>query len=169
MSSHISSEYRVQRLTPDHIETTHNLLHRIIMGSKYYNDKAKSSEVLLYTVDCLTQMINDEPDSILIALHNEDCIGFCISEKDVDLLWLSWIGTHDNYRSMGVARSLLNFLNDIMIAKGVHKIWCDCLAINKESRSLLQKEGYKEICIIDNHWYGQDFVLLQKFIISNVP
>ena len=43
-----------------------------------------------------------------------------------------------------------------------HKIWCDSRTDNVQSITLFKSLGYQLLTTIPNHWYGQDFVLLQK-------
>jgi hypothetical protein len=32
------------------------------------------------------------------------------------------------------------------------------------SRRTLQKAGYHEVCTLKQHWYGQDYVILEKML-----
>jgi len=45
-----------------------------------------------------------------------------------------------------------------------NKIWCDCLTDNLEAGAFFRKQNFTIIAQLKNHWYGQDFYLLEKII-----
>lgn len=141
------------------------LMHEVIAALPYYNHAAKTAEIGRYTAAYLRASIRDDPDAVLVAVNNEQCVGFCVSRPDDGTIWLSWFGTHPDWRGMGLGQRLLHALENTVRTKNIHKIWCDSRTENVPSRAALARAGFREICTIPNHWYGQDFVLLEKLLI----
>lgn len=139
-------------------------LKKIINSLSYYNDDAKKNEINKYTEQELTNKIEQDPDSVIIAKSEEEILGFCLSRQDDRLIWLEWFGVIEKARRQGVARKLVQYLENTIRNRNAHKIWCDCRTENLKSVNLLSSSGYTPICTLKNHWYGQDFILWQKEI-----
>lgn len=130
----------------------------------YYNDLAKEEEIEAYNPTSLLSKIDAFPSSILTFKVDNKIIGYCFSHLDCYTLWIDWFGVHKDFRRKGYARSLLINLETIAKDNKCHKIWCDSRSNNIQSISLFKSLGYEIITEIKNHWYKQDFVLLQKEI-----
>ena len=125
--------------------------------------EAQQREIEKYTPDRLREVIEDDPDSVLIATATDGAIiGFCISTVDDGLIWLAWFGVDPQARRTGVGRALLDALQRTVRARGAHKTWCDCRTTNAVSATLLMSAGFTRICTLKNHWYGHDFLLLER-------
>lgn len=158
------SIFSVRALRPKEAQELSQIIRDRIQSLKYYNRFARESEVAKYTADSLIQSHKQEPGSVLVAIKDAKIIGFCISKYDDGLIWLSWIATLDEYRRIGAARGLLRALDSFANKRGVAKIWCDCRTANVSAKHLLASCGYTEICTVKKHWYGQDFILWEKFL-----
>lgn len=148
----------------DDAEAMSHLMRSIIEPLPYYNAIAKQTEIAKYSPEALREAIEEESQLILAAKADDAVIGFCIGAFDSGTIWLSWYGVSSAWQGHGVGKMLLESLIATTRHLGIHKIWCDCRTENQHSRDILQKAGFQEICTIENHWYGQDFVLLQMFL-----
>jgi RimJ/RimL family protein N-acetyltransferase len=106
---------------------------------------------------------------VLVAKADGRVVGFCVSRPDDGLVWLSWFGVEPAWRGRGVADALLARLEEAVRARGVHKVWCDSRTDNLPSRRALARAGFREICTVESHWYGLDFVLLEKPVPRETP
>ncbi|MDR1982261.1 MAG: GNAT family N-acetyltransferase [Holosporaceae bacterium] len=140
------------------------LFRNIVSNLEYYNDLAKEHEIDRYSEKKIIEKINDDPLSIIVAESGNEIIGICFNRFDDYTIWLEWILTNENYRKKGISRRLVNFLEQTAIERNCHKIWCDCRTSNSISKSFLKSVGFEFIATIENHWYKQDFILLQKKI-----
>lgn len=140
------------------------LIVQVISSLVYYNEQARKSEIEKYSPSLLKEFVAEDKHSVLIAIKDERIIGFCITYFDDGLIWLSWIGVHADFRRYKVAEKLLLEMEESVQARGSHKIWCDCRTVNNASISLLSGLGYRQICEVNNHWYGQDFILWEKLV-----
>jgi len=138
------------------------LLRTIVEGSEYFNAAARRAEVARYDPCALSALIAEEPDGVLVALAGGRVVGFCISHYDDGVIALAWIGVEQGWRACGVATALLAALERTVRRRGCHKICCDTHAANWRSQAVLRKAGFRAVCALDNHWYGQDFLLWEK-------
>ncbi len=149
---------------PEEIAETSALFAKIVLSLPYYNESARRSEISKYSPSRLEQMIAADPDAVHVATVNTRIVGFCFSNIDDGLIWLSWFGVAPEYRRCGIGTALLSALDERARRSGAHKIWCDCRPNNVASRVTLAAFGYREICTLVQHWYGQDFLLWERSI-----
>lgn len=154
----------IDRMVSSEADAVSQLFAEIVLALPYYNDTAKKSELSQYTAASLRESIVDDPDSVLVARVGERPIGFCISRPDDGLVWLSWFGVDATYRRQGVGAALLERLESTVREGRSHKIWCDCRTSNEASQIVLSQNNYTKICVVNNHWYGQDFILWEKLV-----
>lgn len=164
--SNITSNYIpiINRAEANDIEPLSLLFREVVTVLPYYNQKAKDSEIAKYSPELLLESITADPDSVLVAKIEDKLAGFCLSREDDGLVWLSWFGVNNLYRCRGIGSALLKGLEDAVRNKKSHKIWCDCRTENSASKIVLESCGYTQICTVQNHWYGQDFILWEKFV-----
>jgi len=152
----------VERLDPRDAARVAGLMREVIAAVPFYSDDAKRSETGKYGEEALREAAAADPDAVLVAKAGGELAGFCVSRYDDGLIWLSWFGVHPAWRGTGVADRLLARLEEATRARGIHKVWCDSRTDNLPSRRALARAGFREICTVADHWYGQDFVLLEK-------
>jgi len=140
------------------------LFKEIVSNLVYYNDLAKEHEIDRYSSKNLIEKINEDPKSIIIAECDKKIVGVCFNRFDDYTIWLEWILVKTTHRQQKIGTSLIKFLEYASLERKCHKVWCDCRTSNMISKNFLQSIGFKIITTVENHWYQQDFVLLQKFI-----
>jgi len=128
----------------------------------YYNDLAKRNETARYNAKALTAKIKEDEYAVIIAEINNQIAGFCLSRFDDYTIWLEWFGVPDNHRGKGLAKLLLQKLEETVVQRGCHKVWCDSRTSNGAAIHLLSQAGYSQLVTINNHWYNQDFILWEK-------
>lgn len=152
----------IDRLDPRDAARVAGLMREVIAAVPFYSEEAKRSEIAKYPEDALRAAAAADPDTVLVAKSGDAVVGFCVSRHDDGLIWLSWFGVDPAWRGRGVADVLLARLEEATRARGIHKVWCDSRTDNLPSRRALARAGFREICTLESHWYGQDFVLLEK-------
>jgi RimJ/RimL family protein N-acetyltransferase len=144
----------------DHeIEPLVALMRETIQRLTYYNEPAIRAEFAKYTAKNVRSRASGDSQSVIVARDDSGLIGFCVSRFDDGTVWLDWFGTELRARGRGIGASLLAALADTLPSRNAHKIWCDSRTDNKESRSVLERAGYRRITTLVNHWYGQDYFL----------
>lgn len=160
----VQVEIEVDRMSPAEAGAVGQLVRQIILSPNYDNEQARRSETAKYTPARLIEMVRNDPDSVLVAKDDADIVGFCLSHYDDGVIWLAWFGVEPRWRGYGVGGALLDALEATVHARGCHKIWCDALTTNETSHAVLTRNGYRRICVLRDHWYGQDTILWEKFV-----
>jgi L-amino acid N-acyltransferase YncA len=157
----MADTWLVRSMRPTEAASVAAMIHTVVAGLAFYSEQARSAEIGIYTAAYLTDLLADDPDGVLVAERDGALEGFCVSRYDDDLIWLSWFGAASGALRRGIGSALLAELHARRRAAGVHKIWCDSRTDNHASRACLARAGYREICTIRDHWYRQDYVLLE--------
>ena len=139
------------------------LMRDTIAPLTYYNDRAKRAELTKYSADGLRALMADDPQAVLVVRDGAGLIGFCVSRFDDGTIWLSWFGAAARARGRGVGASLLAALAATLPSRHAHKIWCDSRVDNVESKSVLERAGFRRIATLTNHWYEQDYFLWEWY------
>jgi ribosomal protein S18 acetylase RimI-like enzyme len=138
---------------------------QVLRDIPYYSSLAKEGETKKYTFESLTEKLELEPLSVVIAKGLKgEVIGFCFSHFDDYTVWIDWLGVVADSRKTGVGTALLETVIRTAPGRRAHKVWCDTRADNEPSKNLLRKMGFDNLVEIKNHWYGQDFMLWEKFV-----
>lgn len=145
------------------IDALAELMRATIEPLTYYNAEARRAELVKYNAAALRALAADDPQAVLVARDQADLIGFCVSRYDDGTIWLSWFGTAARARGRGTGAALLAALANTLAARHAHKIWCDSRTDNTESRSVLERAGFRRIATLTNHWFGQDYFLWEWY------
>ena len=164
MSRHAENQIHIGTMKDSEADQMSLLFEQVVLNLPYYNHVAKASEIAKYTPSLLRASLELDPNSILVARDANEIVGFCFSRDDDGLVWLAWFGVHPEYRRRGVGSALLNELEQNVRAGRSHKIWCDCRTENESSKTVLSLHGFTQLCVVHNHWYGQDFILWEKLV-----
>ncbi len=140
------------------------LLEVTIESIPMYNDWAKRTEVAEHQTDVLEQKLASDSQSLIGAFDGDTLIGVVTSSFEAGLIWLGWIVVNPEHRGRGVARALMNALEDSAKTRGAHKIWCDSRVENGLSKALLETSGYRIVATIERHWYGLDYFIWEKLV-----
>jgi RimJ/RimL family protein N-acetyltransferase len=154
----------IRSIHPSEAATLANLLHTVIESLEFYLPEARAAEIAIYTPAFLANLAEHDPAGVLVAIEANTIVGFCISYADDGPYWLAWFGATIGYRRRGLGLALLEVMHTRRQAAGVHKIWCDSRTANLASRACLAGAGYREICTIPDHWFRQDYVLLERYL-----
>jgi len=98
--------------------------------------------------DRLKAYLANELNWMCIATHGETVVGMCMSvihlhpDKPTEL-FLDEIGTGDDWRRRGIARSLMRMVFDRADAEGIDEIWLGTEPDNVPARGLYEGTGAK--------------------------
>ena len=140
------------------------LFDAVVGPLEVYNERARESEMRRYSVEYLAKLLEKDSESVLLAEDGDAIAGFCITRDDDDLLWLSWYGVAPGQRGHGLGEKLLKAMIASARERGYWKVWCDSRDANVPSIRLLESVGFEVVCRLTRHWYGQDFVLMERFL-----
>lgn len=133
--------------------------------SEYYNDWAISTEMSRITAEYVAAQISANPKALLLARCGEEYAGFSLNRDDDGPIWVDWYGVNPDFRRQGIGDGLIDFLyRDHSPPSSATKLICDTRINNTPSITLLEKQGFRKLCELTNHFYGQDFFLWEKML-----
>lgn len=145
------------------VEAVASLMRETIQPLTYYNERARRAELEKYTAEALRSMIAADAQAVLVARDGAALVGFCVSRVDDGTIWLSWFGTAARARGRGIGAALLVALAATLPSRKAHKIWCDSRVDNVESKTVLERSGFRRIATLTNHWFEQDYFLWEWY------
>jgi ribosomal protein S18 acetylase RimI-like enzyme len=150
-------------VAPHECDAVAALMRDTIQPLAYYNARAIAAELAKYSAVALRSLVAADPQAVLVARDAGTPVGFCVSRFDDGTIWLDWFGTAARARGRGIGASLLAALAKTLPSRHAHKIWCDSRTDNTESRSVLERAGFRRIATLTNHWYEQDYFLWEWY------
>jgi len=157
-------EFSILPMHESEAEVAAALFRKVVEPLTLYNDHAREVELARSDAAALVAAVKDDPDAVLLAWRGGVPVGFITSHNDDGPLWLSWLGVLPEYRKQGLGAALLRAVEQTAHRRGASKVWCDCRTENIASRALLEREGYRLIGEVKQHWHGQDFFLWDKHL-----
>jgi ribosomal protein S18 acetylase RimI-like enzyme len=154
----------IRRPRDDEIPSVRKVFLDVLRELSYYNVLAKKEESKKYTVSKIKEKLAKDRYSVYCALSSDEVVGLLFNHFDDYTIWLDWIAVRKDQRRNGIGELLLGDLFRTARLRGCRKVWCDCRTTNKPSKAALEKAGFRRIAEIKNHWYGQDFILWERFV-----
>lgn len=143
------------------------LLETAILSSPHYNAVAKLEEIAAHSAEKLAAQLELDASSAIGLFEGDQLAGVVVSSVDAGLLWLGWIVVGDIWRGHGLSHELMRAFEASTSQRGAHKIWCDSRIGNSASQHLLEQHGYVVVVTLEGHWYGLDYYLWEKQIITS--
>ncbi|MEO8415940.1 MAG: GNAT family N-acetyltransferase [Ginsengibacter sp.] len=158
----MNNEIEIRLATIDDCVPLSRVFEDVVRPIPYYNDVSKESEIDKFRPSNLENNLKEDPYSVIVATINDEIVGFCFSRFDDYLIWLEWFGVVESQRGKGITNLLLAELEQGILTRKCHKIWCDCRTSNVASIHILGNYGFKQIVTIPDHWFKQDFIIWEK-------
>ena len=137
----------------------------ILSELPYYNAWAKRDELAKYRPALLKRKLGREGYVLYLARDTDDrVVGFAIAHDDDGITWIDWFGVERRARHLGVGSGLISSIISSARRRGHHKVWCDCRTTNLPSIRTLGGNGFRRVVTLRRHWYGQDFILWQRWV-----
>lgn len=155
----------------DELAEVHRLLVEEIRRNPHYNAEFKAHEERRMTLAYLKHLHAVDPDLVFVAHRRSRgrIAGFFIASPDCGHLWLHWGVAlqefRDGRRSLITIRAMVKSLDNGRWSK-------ICTAIRTSNRPaliLMRACGFKPLCVLKDHWFGQDYKLLELPLNKVVP
>ena len=100
-------------------------------------------------------------DFLKVLIYEEDFIkGILVYQYLYDRIEIDYIIVDNEYRNLGIATKLLNFIEDKY--KDIKNITLEVRESNKVAISFYKKNGFKEIAKRKNYYKDEDGILMIK-------
>ena len=135
------------------------LFRKIVAPLEIYNEAARADELAKYSAAQFARLIGDDASGVVIAHVDGRPGGFAITADEDGPIWLEWYGVAAEARGQGVGEKLIVFVLAEARRSRATRVWCDTRTNNVASITLLEKLGFRKLCVLPNHWHGQDYFL----------
>lgn len=157
-----NSKVSVRRSTDDDLPRVATLFQEVVAGIPYYNRLSKRSESEKWSLEVLRAKLRGDAYSILVAHDENEILGFAFTRFDDYLIWIEWFGVDPASRRSGVGSALVQEVVRTAPERKAHKVWCDTRSNNTPAKSTFRKNGFRELVLLKNHWYGEDYILWER-------
>lgn len=147
----------------------HARLMEAIKTSPFYGDDFKAYEMQRLTEPYLAALVQANPDYILIPLHEGEMAGFMISGPEMGTLWLYWSYLFPELRQSRLAMTALRAFVAHWNNKRFHKIATYTRPDNKVARLLMERFGFRQVCLLENQLLGEDCLLYEHTLEKALP
>lgn len=101
-----------------------------------------------------------DPNTVLIALSPQgERAGIIVSGPENGAVILYWCYLLPQYRKGALAMRCLSAYVKLWQGKRAHKLIAYTRASNRATRLMMQRVGYREVAVLEKHFFGLDFVL----------
>lgn len=116
----------------------------------------KKNFLSLYNLEFL---LNNKNEKVYIYENNNKILGFILVEKTFEVLSILHLYTTTNYRNLGIATLLIDYvLSDVSIEKVILEVRMD----NQPAINLYKKHGFKIIHTRKKYYNGIDAYVMEK-------
>jgi len=129
----------------------------------FYNTKARKAFAAEVEYSELLKRLRKDKKSIFVAIVDGKIVGVMTTVADNSLLWLDWMIVGKAYRNKEIGSSLMEYVLRFAKLTGVKKVWGDSRTSNSAAIHVLRKLGFSAVCTLEKHWYGQDYIIWEKF------
>lgn len=155
--------------TRDEIDLIHPRLMEAIETSPYYDRTFKDFEKTRLTKQLLIRLSRVDPMHVAAIKHKGALIGFMLSGPELGTIWLYWSYVFPEARKAGLAlASLRQFIEHWDFGR-FHKIATYTKPDNKVGLALLHRYGFELACKLENHIFGEDYLLYEHPLQKTVP
>jgi ribosomal protein S18 acetylase RimI-like enzyme len=162
----MKNEFAVSKVAPSDVVRVSSLVKDIIPELKIYSKEARDTFVSELSYENLKKEVRNKYSVFLAAKIGKEIVGFLIGHFYGSVLWLDWVAVKDTMRRRGIATEIIKNVEDRAMKVKAHKIWCDSRSNNTPSINLLRSRGFRRAAILKNHWFGQDFFIWEKHLLS---
>jgi RimJ/RimL family protein N-acetyltransferase len=144
------------------LDQIHKLLLQAIEESDFYNSTFKEFEKARLTKNYLLALFDEDPAHIMVMVDEDQPCGFMISGPELGTLWLYWSYLMPEHRKGLLAMSAMRTFIKHWDNGRFHKIATYTKDGNRPAEMIMKRAGYKHICTLKNHIFGEDYYLYER-------
>lgn len=163
-AKHATDALRIEHLQIDDLLDATALIHNVIGGCQYYSAAARAGNIASFPDDVIA--IWAERGEAFVVKAGARIVAFALADSldSAGVAFLYWIGVAETHRGRGIGRALLSHVVSIFTSSGSHKVTAHVLTNNTPSLSLMLAAGLVPVAVLRRHWYGADYLILEKVL-----
>lgn len=148
--------------TPGDLDLVHRELMAVIDESPFYNDEFKAYEKQRLGKRYLRALLDADPWHIMLLLLDGQPAGAIISGPEFGAIFRYWSWVFPRCRESKMGMHGMRAFDAHFDNGRFHKAFTLVRPENQVARLLLRRYGYKETCLLENHIFGQDYLMIEK-------
>ena len=148
--------------TPADIDLIHRELMAVIDESPHYNDTFKAYEKRRLGKRHLRALMDTDPWHVMVLTLDGNAAGAIISGPEFGSVFRYWSWVFPRYRESKMGMHGMRAFDAHFDNGRFHKAFTLVRPENEVALLLLRRYGYKQTCRLENHLFGQDYMLVEK-------
>ncbi|MGV8834329.1 MAG: hypothetical protein ACOH2N_20370 [Devosia sp.] len=156
------AEMTIRAATPADLDLIHKELLDVIANSPYYSDRFKAHESGRLDMNFMHNIMAIDPWHIMIMCADGVPGGAMISGPETGSIFRYWSWVFPSHRQTKLGMFGMRAFDHHWDNGRFHKAYTFVRPENEVARMLLRRYGYKETCLLEEHIFGQDYLLIEK-------
>lgn len=157
------AELSIRAAGPADIAMVHKELVEVIATSPYYSDRFKAHETARLNQAFLHNLLAIDPWHIMIMCADGVPGGAMISGPEYGAVFRYWSWVFPSHRQTKLGMFGMRAFDEHWDNQRFHKAFTFVRPENEVARMLLKRYGYRETALLEQHIFGQDYLLIEKF------
>jgi RimJ/RimL family protein N-acetyltransferase len=154
--------YSVRAAHGADLELIHRQLMAVIDESPHYNAEFKAFEKGRLTRDFLETLQRHDPWHVMALLSNDEVGGALISGPEFGAIFRYWSWIFPEFRRTHLGMHGMRAFDSHFDHGRFHKAYTYVRPENAVALALLRRYGYTQTCVLKNHFFGQDYALMER-------
>lgn len=157
------AEMTIRAAKTGDIPLIHAELMDVIATSPYYSDRFKAHEKARLNKTFLHNLLALDPWHIMIMCADGVPGGAMVSGPECGSVFRYWSWVFPSHRQTKLGMFGMRAFDEHWDKKRFHKAFTFVRPENEVARMLLKRYGYRETVLLEQHIFGQDYLLIEKF------
>jgi RimJ/RimL family protein N-acetyltransferase len=156
------AEMQIRAATAADIDLIHRELADVIATSPHYSEQFKAHETGRLNKAFLRNLLALDPWHIMIMCADGTPGGAMVSGPDLGSVFRYWSWVFPSHRQTKLGMFGMRAFDEHWDNGRFHKAYTFVRPENEVARMLLRRYGYRETCLLEQHIFGQDYLLIEK-------
>jgi RimJ/RimL family protein N-acetyltransferase len=153
----------IREARPADVPLIHAELMDVIATSPHYSERFKAHEMGRLDRNFLRNLMSIDPWHIMIMCADGVPGGAMVSGPEYGAVFRYWSWVFPSHRQTKLGMFGMRAFDEHWNNQRFHKAFTYVRPENEVARMLLKRYGYRETALLEQHIFGQDYLLIEKF------